>query len=287
METQPQDIKLLVIDIDGTLLNPWRQVTARTLAAVRAAQRAGIIVTLATGRRYRNSLEIANELGIDIPVIVCDGALIMQHPHGKVLHTRPLHASVAHQVVEVLVRHNVQPVVHHINEGYEETWTGFSEFDTQWLTAYFAAFPDNIRRMGHAALCLGQPDPLRIVAFASEEIIYEKLVPEISGLHCSWNAITRGNYGTAEMAIMNHVCSKATGVTALAEQLGIALDQVMAIGDNNNDIEMLEAVGWGVAMGQAPDAVKAVAQAVTASNAEDGVALAIERYALGRATHAG
>ncbi|MBV9228153.1 MAG: HAD hydrolase family protein, partial [Chloroflexi bacterium] len=207
--------------------------------------------------------------------------------HGKVLHTRPLRASVAQQAVEILVRHNVQPVVHHINGGFEETWTGFSEFDTQWLAAYFAAFPDNIRRMGHATLCVGQPDPLRVVAFASEEVIYEKLVPEISTLHCSWNAITRGNYGTAEMAIMHHICSKAAGVSALAEQLGIALEQVMAIGDNNNDIEMLQAVGWGIAMGQASDAVKAVAHAVTASNREDGVALAIERYALNKAAQAG
>ena len=70
---------------------------------------------------------------------------------------------------------------------------------------------------------------------------------------------------------------------ALAQQLGIPLAHVMAIGDNNNDIEMLEAVGWGVAMGQAADNVQSIAQAVTTSNAEDGVARAIELYAL-RAT---
>ena len=82
------------------------------------------------------------------------------------------------------------------------------------------------------------------------------------------------------MAIMHTHCSKAAGLTALAQQLDIPLAHVMAIGDNNNDIEMLEAAGWGVAMGQASDAVRSIAQAVTTSNVEDGVARAIEQYAL-------
>ncbi len=98
---------------------------------------------------------------------------------------------------------------------------------------------------------------------------------------CAWNFTRRGSYGTAELAVMNPACSKASGVALLAQHLGITMEEVMAIGDNNNDLEMLQAVGWSVAMGQAPEAIKAVANAVTTSNAEDGVALAIERYALG------
>jgi hydroxymethylpyrimidine pyrophosphatase-like HAD family hydrolase len=89
------------------------------------------------------------------------------------------------------------------------------------------------------------------------------------------------------MAIMGPACTKASGVVALARTLGIPLEQVMAIGDNNNDIEMLREVGWGIAMGQASERVKTSAHAVTASNAEDGVALAIERYALTNTTTCG
>lgn len=280
METPSEPIKLLAIDIDGTLLDPLKQITPRTLAAIQAAQQAGIIVTLATARRYGNTLPIANTLGIDIPLILCDGAMIMEHPRGMVTHTHLLDADIAQQAVELLLRHNVQPVIHHINEGIEEIWTGHSSFDNEWLAPYFAAFPDNMRRMDYTTLCLGQPDPLRVVAFASEKIIYEGLAPEVTRLQCSWNMVKRGSYGCAEMAILHHACSKATGVMILANSLGISLEQVMAIGDNMNDMEMLQAVGWGVAMGQASDAVKAVARAVTTSNTEDGVALAIERYLL-------
>ncbi|HEU5229797.1 MAG TPA: Cof-type HAD-IIB family hydrolase [Ktedonobacteraceae bacterium] len=278
MQVLSEQIKLVAIDIDGTLLDPLKQITPRTLAAIRAAQQAGITVTLATARRYRNTLPIADELGIDIPLVLCDGAMIMEHPHGKVLTTHLLQAEIAQQAVELMARHNVQPVVHHINDTIEETWTGHPQFDNEWLEMYFAAFPD-LRRMEHATLCTGWPDPLRVVAFASEEAIYG-LIPEISRLSCSWNAVKSGNYGCAELAVLDQGCSKATGVTMLAKLLDIPLAQIMAIGDNHNDLEMLQAVGWGVAMGQAPEAVKAVAHAVTASNREDGVALAIERYAL-------
>lgn len=281
----PRDIKLLAIDIDGTLLTPQKQITPRTLAAVRAAQEAGIIVTLATARRYCNTAPIATALGLDIPLIVCDGALIVQHPVGAVLHTHTLHCDVAQQVVDILAKQAVQPAVHHVNGTVEEMWLGPVESDTCWLEGYLAAFPENIRRRPYSELCVGQPHPLRVVAFASEEIV-SSLIPDVGTLPCSWDAIRRGNYGCAELAVMAPDCSKASGVTALARQLGIPLTQVMAIGDNTNDLEMLQAVGWGVAMGHASEAIKQSAHAVTASNTEDGVALAIERYAVRRATSA-
>ncbi|GAC1689016.1 MAG: 5-amino-6-(5-phospho-D-ribitylamino)uracil phosphatase YitU [Ktedonobacteraceae bacterium] len=246
---------------------------------MRAAQEAGIIVTLATARRYLNTRQLAEALELAIPLITYDGALIIQHPQGKILHTNPFQALIAQQAVEVLIRHAIQPVVHHIVDSVEEIWTGPAEFDNAWIMDYFNAFPQLIRRMPYAALCTGHEDPLRVVAFAPEDVI-ASLVPEISALQCSWNAIRQGNYGYAEMAIMHTHCSKASGLTALAQQRNIPLAHVMAIGDNNNDIEMLEAVGWGVAMGQASDTVRSIAQAVTTSNTEDGVALAIERYAL-------
>jgi 5-amino-6-(5-phospho-D-ribitylamino)uracil phosphatase len=279
MDMPSQPIRLLAIDIDGTLLNPQRQVTPLTQAAIQAAQQRGIIVTLATARRYINTAPIAVQLGIAIPVILCDGALIMAHPDGDILHTHLLEAAIAQQAVEILVRHGVQPVVHHVNGVIEETWTGPSEYDNEWVAGYFATFSDHMRRFPYISCCIGRPDPLRVVAFTSEEIV-QRLIPEISLLNCAWNMTRRGSYGTAELAIMHAACSKASGIIALARQLGIPAEQIMAIGDNNNDSEMLQSVGWGVAMGQAPDHVKAMAHAVTASNAEDGVALAIERYAL-------
>ena len=280
MEMTPERIQMLAIDIDGTLLNPEGKITPLTRAAVQAARQAGILVTLATARRYSNTAPVATELGLDIPLILYDGALIVEYPQGGILHTYPLPASVGQQAVDLLVASGIQPVVHPATGLAEEIWTGPAELDNLWVEAYFTAFPEQMRRLPYASLCEGHPDPLRVVAFADEETIMG-LLPSVSTLDCSWNTTKRGNFGSAEIAMMHAGCSKASGVTALAEHFGIPLERVMALGDNNNDIEMLRAVGWGVAMGHAHDEVKAAARAITASNREDGVALAIERYALG------
>jgi hypothetical protein len=278
MTTPTAAIKLIAIDIDGTLLTPQKSVSQRTLTAIQAAQEAGIIVTLATARRYENSKQFADMLGITIPIITCDGALIIEHPTGKTLHTRLFEAEIAQRVVNILIEHKLQPVIHHLDGDKEETWSGPAAFDNLGLEGYFQEFP-KVRRMSHHTLCNGQPDHIRVVSFATEEAI-ERVRPAIAQLPCAWTTIKRGNYGTAEIVTMQAGCSKASGVTMLARHLNIPMEQVMALGDNNNDVQMLAAAGWGVAMGQAPEHVKAIANAVTSSNQDDGVAVAIERYAL-------
>lgn len=275
---------MLVIDIDGTLLNPAGEITQATMQSVQAAQEAGIVVTLATARRYSNTKKIADELGLQGPLILYDGAEIVQHPQGNILYSRPLAADIAQQAVDALVQHGVQPVVQPNDGLAEEVWTGLVEFDNVWLEAYFEVYRQKIRRMPFEQLCTGHADPLRVVAFTSEEIL-QRVIPDIAQLDCSWTMIKRGSYGCAELTVMDKGCTKASGVAALAQALAIPMSQIMAIGDNNNDIAMLETVGWGVAMGQAPSQVKAVANAVTTSNGEDGAAQAIDRYALPTAPH--
>src|SRR5579883_1099955 len=278
VEKPLSEIKLIAIDIDGTLLNPEGEITARVRGAIEAAQRAGIIVTLATARRYFNTGQIADMLGLELPLIVYDGALIVNHPAQTILCSQPLSAHVAGQVVEIFRRCGIQPVIQPDDGLREAVWTGPAVWDHAELATYLAAAGDRLCRMSYEQLCAGG-DPLRIVAFASQEAI-ERVIPAISVLACSWSRLSMGSYNCAELAIMHPGCSKASGVAALAARYTIPLTQVMAIGDNTNDITMLQTVGWGVAMGQATAAVKAAARAITASNQEDGVALAIEQYAL-------
>ncbi|HLI70976.1 MAG TPA: Cof-type HAD-IIB family hydrolase [Ktedonobacteraceae bacterium] len=279
MEKPVKDIRLIAIDIDGTLLTPDGQITPRTRMAIEAAQRAGIIVTLATARRYFSTGAIATELGLELPLIVYDGALIVNHPARTVLYSRALAAGVAQQVVDVFRQFAVQPVVQPCDCMQEEVWTGPAEYDHLELATYITLAKGRLRRLPYAQLCAGQADPLRVVAFASEECI-QRLLPAVSALACSLHSISLGSYGCAELAVMHPACSKASGVAALASYYNIPLEQVMAIGDNTNDREMLRSAGWSVAMGQASEEVKAAAKAVTGTNLEDGVAQAIERYAL-------
>ena len=187
MKLAPQQIKLLVIDIDGTLLDPHRQITPQTRAAVQAAQAANVIVTLATGRGYSNSFQIANELGIAIPVITYDGALILHHPDRTIIHTHTLAADIAQQATDILVEHRIQPIIHRMNSAGEEIWTGHADFDNPELAGYFAIFP-HAQRMDHATLCTNQPDPLRVVGFASQEAL-SRLASAMDVLDCAWHSI--------------------------------------------------------------------------------------------------
>lgn len=281
LKNPAQAIKLIAIDIDGTLLTPDDRITPRTRAAIQAAQRAGIIVALATARRFTTAGRIAAELGIDLPLITYDGALIVDYPGATILHSQLLAASVACQAVEIFQHYAIQPIIHPCDGVIEEVWTGPAAHDHLELATYIAIVQgeNRLRRMPYETLCADMTDPLRIVAFVAEKTLYT-LLPALTELDCSRYTLRLGSYGCAELTLMYPGCSKASGVAALAARHNIPMTRVMAIGDNTNDIPMLQSAGWGVAMGQAPAAVKAAARAVTASNLEDGVALAIERYAL-------
>lgn len=272
-------IKLIAIDIDGTLLDPDGRITLRVQSAIREAQRAGIIIALATARRYAGALQVADRLGLALPLITYDGAFIVDYPVQHILSSQPFPARVAGQVVEIFLRHHIQPVVQICDQLREKIWTGPAECDHPELAVYLGTTGEHLRRLPYEQLCAGTIDPLRVVAFASQQAI-EQIIPELSALDCSWNAITEGSFNCAELAVMGPGCSKASGLATLAALFAIPLAHVMAIGDNTNDISMLQLAGWGVAMGQAPAAVKAVARAETGSNRQDGVALAIETYAL-------
>ncbi len=282
MENLAKEIKLIAIDIDGTLLTPTGQITPRVRAAIRAAQQAGVIVTLATSRRYMGTKAVAEALGLALPLIIYDGGLVVHHPSRAIMYSRPMVPEVSARVIEIFQRQGVQPVAQPCENDQcvlEEVWTGPASYDQPELATYLSIAPERVRRLSFAQLCSGEQAFLRVVAFASEAAV-QRLIPEISQLPCSWHTLAGGGYNSAELAVMHATTSKASGVAALAAHFQISLAEVMALGDNNNDIAMLREVGLGVAMGQASPAVQAAADVVTASNLQDGVALAIERYVL-------
>ncbi|MBX5449539.1 Cof-type HAD-IIB family hydrolase [Thermogemmatispora sp.] len=272
--------KLLVIDIDGTLLTPGGEITEGTRAAIAEAQAAGVTVTLATARRYGNTASIARELALRAPLILYDGALIVEHPGGRILYSNPLPTQVVQQSIALFLAEGLQPVIQPLtNPLHEEVWIGPAELDSSWQQIYFTVHAAELRRLPRERLLTLDKPVLRLVALEAPERL-RLLVPAVAALDCSWLLLERGNYQCGELSLLRAGCSKATAVAALAELLHIPLTEVMAIGDNENDIAMLSLVGFGIAMGQASAAVKQAARAITTSNSEDGVAYAIEHYLL-------
>jgi hydroxymethylpyrimidine pyrophosphatase-like HAD family hydrolase len=286
-------IRLLAADLDGTLLDPTGVVSPRTLGALAAAQERSVRIVLATARRYTGALPIARAApGVDA-LIVYDGAQLRAYPSGDVLFAQHLPAMLGQQVAELMAAHGVQPIAQHGTAAGERLLVGPRPPRGPWADAYLATTADQVERVPLAELCAGRPGPLRLVAFAplrrlrriASELaarypIGERLSTE--GLIAT-QVLPRGNYGTAELTVFAPGVSKGAALIRVAEMLHVPLAQTLAIGDGLNDISMLRIAGLAVAMGTAPRALRRVAQVVTGTNAEDGVAQTIERHILGRA----
>jgi Cof subfamily protein (haloacid dehalogenase superfamily) len=272
-------VRLLVLDIDGTLLDPAGQLTAPTVTAVRAAVAAGCVVTLATGRRFRTARPIAAALGLELPILVQNGALVKDSLTEEVLYHRHLSCTAAAVAIEYLWHAGLQPIVYENVFVGERVYTGPAERDGEVNGAYFARRPDDYLRCQTVEALVPTVAPLEVAA-VDDAARLSAVAPGL--IHPGIRLInTTYSGGDGFLEVLDAGCSKAEALHDLARRLNIPMAQTMAIGDNLNDLELLEAAGVGVAMGNARPEVLALAREVTASNADDGVAKAIARFVLG------
>jgi hydroxymethylpyrimidine pyrophosphatase-like HAD family hydrolase len=282
-------IRLLALDVDGTLLNPRGHVAPRTAAAIRAAVARGVLVILCTGRTFAHDVQrLAQELGLSLPAIVRNGSAIQDTATGAVLAYHPLPPETVRAALDRILASDTVPLV---QEGPLQGEQLYTLPRQAWNDAvpYFIA--DWERQERHA--CVAEPGDLYCVAEptwigacgprVSVEAVYEILCA-LAGVDV-WTTTTLGERPHHCTGIVPAGVTKASALAEFAAQHGVSLAETMAVGDYWNDVEMLREVGWGVAMGHAPDAVKAVAKAVTLDNVHDGAAAAIERYVLGTGEH--
>lgn len=270
-------VRLLVCDVDGTLLDPAGQLTARTCGAVRAAVAAGCVVTLATGRRFRSAKPIADALGLELPILVQNGALIKDSVTEEVLYHHHLSVGAARFAVTHFWEAGVQPLVYENAFDGERVFAGPVARDGDANRAYLARNRQLVRCATLNEL-LPRAAPLEVAAFEQADVA-AALTPGLIHADFRTHTLLYSN-GTAFLEVLASGCSKATALRELARRLAVPIDATMAIGDNTNDLELLSAAGLGVAMGNASPQVMALARHITASNAEDGVAEAIARYVL-------
>ncbi|HEV8636848.1 MAG TPA: Cof-type HAD-IIB family hydrolase [Chloroflexota bacterium] len=269
---------MLVVDIDGTLIGSSRHVTPRVRAAVRAALDAGVLVTLATGRWFRSAQPIASDLGIELPIILHNGALVKDSLTGEILDHRHLPLDLAVAAIEVVCRHGLHPMVYENAFAGEWLLAGPVGSDTPSVARYLAT-KDWLRRVPPEAL-LAAGDPLEVVVADTAERA-EPLVADLE--RGPWRTVTSMSLAVPEarfVEVLAPDCSKTNAIRRLGGRYGIGLDQVMVVGDNFNDLDMIEAAGLGVAMQNAPAAVRGRARWVAPHVEEDGLAVAIERFLL-------
>ena len=275
--------QLIVLDIDGTLLDPSDIVTPVVRDAISKARALGVEVALATGRRLRSTRPIVEELGIALPLVVHNGALVWDTAHDRPLHQAPFDRPALALVTQTALEHELGLMLIRSPQSDERiVLTDTPGQAGALLEAALATRPGDVERLPPNAL-LDLPDVLTIDLFAPEERlrpVTARLAERgLSLFHAGpleWDATPP--FWAANVHMPG--TSKASGVAVLARRLGITLKEVLAVGDGENDLPLLEAAGLGVAMGNAAPHVKARADAVVRGHDEDGVAEAIERFVL-------
>ena len=273
--TQPNnskpEIRALVIDVDGTLLNSKHELTERVEKALKAAIAKGIHVILATGKSRHATTHLVDQLGIKSPGIYLQG-LAVYDENGALRHQQTISAALARQVITFAEDRGFIVVVY---SGERILARMYSKVLEDGFKEYHEIMPEVI---GPLQNVLGEVPINKVIAIGDARAIKAlrwQLGMQIGGA---------GRLMQAGVPTMVEVLppggSKGMALRQLLKDMRIDPKYVLAIGDAENDIEMIQIAGIGVAMGQSEQSVKDAADYTVASNDADGVAEALERFVL-------
>lgn len=285
-------MKLIAIDMDGTLLNEKHQISEENSQAIRQAEEQGVEVVIATGRAYFDARSICEKAGLNPYIISYTGATI-HSKEGQSIYSMPMDKQDVKQIVRWLDEKNF----------YYEVSTDTGIYTPAVGKEILQVELDELR---------GTPSETKIVElermmtamygqfgmkfFNKQEEFMNRDEGFYKILGCSFNAEKHQNgmnqfskmkqlgmvsSADSNFEILNQQASKGNALELLAAELKIPFDEVMAIGDSPNDISMLERVEHSVAMGNAKEEIKGICKFVTYTNRNNGVAHAIYQYALG------
>ena len=280
-------VKLIAIDMDGTLLTPEHSISPRTILAINKALEQGIQVVIATGRAFYEAHAIVREYDLNLPYICLNGAQVRNDQH-EVVVNYPLNSELVAHATDIFKSEDLFYQVYTDRAIYTTSIEKDIDIFIE-LAEQSGGSPDvgKIRRLMRERLektSLKEVSDYReiyeredeeILKFLAASASMPKLVRAKNYLHeIDEFAVSASSYGNIELT--HRSAQKGIALEKMAAELNVALKDAMAIGDNLNDISMLKRAGTAVAMGNATSEVKAIADVVTGTNIEDGVAVAIE-----------
>jgi Cof subfamily protein (haloacid dehalogenase superfamily) len=272
-------IRLLALDIDGTILDSEGQIPDANRRAIAAAIDAGVEVALATGRRYDFARPIFERLPAPLTLILSNGAIVKTRD-GQTLLRRLLPQDVARDVLARMPAHRESAAV--VFDRPREGQVVFEAIDWEHPRhhRFFASNRPFLSEVAPLEACLTE-DPIQVM-FSGGCVEMRRVFEELrtAPLDCS---VALTEYEHRDFSLVDIVragCSKGSTLHRWSQTQGIDRHEVMAVGDNLNDLQMLEFAGTPVVMGNGLAELKSRGWAVTASNDEAGVACAIQRYIL-------
>lgn len=264
--------KLVVTDMDGTFLNSKDEISDENIKIVKELNRRGILFSIATGRLDTMIKPYLRQIGNNNPVISCNGALVRNVSKGEFYHAQIIKKEDFIKVIDVCKANNLIFAV------YCE-YTVFSE-SAGGRIKYFLERNENLCEEEKVAIKIVDniytdldEKVFKVLVMNDDSMLLEKVkekinkIPGIEACKSSLNLLD----------IMSAGVTKGNALKDLAEILKIKREEIIAIGDNHNDISMLEYAGYAIAVGNAEQAVKDIADLVTATNDEDGVAKALRQ----------
>ncbi|WP_422661876.1 Cof-type HAD-IIB family hydrolase [Pannus brasiliensis] len=270
------DIRLIVVDVDGTIAGVSNEVNEPVIRAIEAVQAKGIPVAIATGRMYRSACRFHRAINSSLPLIAYNGAWIQEPDSGKIHR----HIPIAEEFAVDLLDYLEQP------EWRAELSINFYVDDTLYVRELNVETEIYRQRSGITPVAIGDLRTLaprgttKILAMGEDPTIIERLWMDLQlryregGLYFTQSTKTF-------FEVTHRDATKGSATKFLAEEfLGLNAGNVLAIGDNFNDVTMLTYAGFGVAMGDAPPEVKEIADWVAPSVEADGVAAVLERFVL-------
>lgn len=275
-------IKLLALDIDGTLLTPRGALTPRNRAAIVEARNRGVYLVLLTGRRFGSAHQLLRELGLDMPLISHNGALTKDTRTLETLNIHPLEAETASEVIRtargfgadmICCCDEPRGIGKMVIEGVSDS--------NRALRRYLNKYRDSVVEVADLIEYFETP-PLQVM-FSGQCALMDDFAGELQSAMRGRIRIFMTRYPAVDVTILDAInvqASKGDSLAKIALERGIEREEIMAIGDNHNDLTMLHYAGVGVLMANAEEELKQLGFAATSSNDEDGVAEAIEKYIL-------
>jgi Cof subfamily protein (haloacid dehalogenase superfamily) len=262
--------RLIALDLDGTLLDSSLKLSETNGEALRAAMAKGVQVVLATSRWYGLALRTAARLEIETPLICSNGAIVKRPKDGTELLHLYVDADLAREVVTLA------------DDSGWEMYTTIG--DATYMKMRPGIIPEKLpaglkvaeRQSDH----LGEAAPTSVLVFGGDAVeeITSRFMPKY-GERARFSLNRPVN--TPHYVVLTHVeAEKASGLELVCKELGVAPEEVIAMGDSESDLEMIQMAGLGVAMGNSPDGVKKAALHIAPTNDEDGVAWAVRQFVL-------
>ncbi len=273
-----QSIQLLVLDVDGTVTDSRHEVTAAAKQAVHEAQTAGIRVMLATGRRYRDVLPVATELGLVGPVITASGALVKMPVHHETLFRAGFQQATLLQVLECVISFGREPVLYtdSFNKGFDFYCRTLVERDKTGKLTGFGEYLQKNKQLARVMVTLCESPPAdafsgfvmgNVREMEALEFALNSRFPGMLSVH----TIRSPRYRDWLCEIAPAGVDKWSSVLQIADSWNIPAEAICAAGDDRNDLPMIIGSGFGVAMGNARQEVLDAADHVVGCHESGGL----------------